>query len=122
MGARHRCVAIALLAVSSLGPALASVASVASAEPTAADLESARDLFKEGQALRAKGDLEGALTKFKAADALAGTPITGVELGKTLLQMGKLVEAREGFLSVGRIPTKPNESPQTKKARAEAAT
>lgn len=94
---------------------------IARAEPTAADLESARDLFKKGKELRDKGDLKGALEKFKAANALAGTPITGVELGKTHLALKELVEARDAFLAVGRIPPKPTESEHARAARLEAA-
>lgn len=101
-----------------LAPALPSL--VARAESTAADLESARDLYKLGKALRDKGDLVGALEKFKAAHALANTPITAVEYGRTLERHGDLVEARDVFLSVVRIPAKPNESANTKSARAEA--
>lgn len=93
----------------------------ARAEPTAADLESARGLFKKGKELRAAGDLAAALEKFKAAHALAGTPITGVELGRTHMLRREWVEARDAFLAVGRIPTKANESANAKAARAEAA-
>ncbi len=107
-----------LFAAGLLAPALPS--SVAHAEATASDLESARDLYKLGKALRDKGDLVGALEKFKAAHALANTPITAVEYGRTLERHGDLVEARDVFLSVARIPAKANESANTKSARAEA--
>jgi hypothetical protein len=93
----------------------------AHAEPTAADMETARDLFKEAKKLRDAGDLKGALEKFKAAHALAGTPITGVELGKTYAANGQLVEARETFLEVVRMPPAAKESDNAKAARAEAA-
>lgn len=93
----------------------------AHAEPTAADMESARGLFKKGKQLRENGDLAGALEKFKAAYALAGTPILGLELGKTHLERKELVEARDAFLSVGRIPVKANETEHTRAARTEAA-
>ena len=91
------------------------------AEPSAGDLETARDLFKAGKKLRDAGDLPGALDKLKAAHALAGTPITGVELGRTYLAMHRLVEARETFLEVGRIPASAKDSANAKAARAEAA-
>jgi hypothetical protein len=94
---------------------------VAHAEPTAADMETARDLFKEAKKLRDAGDLKGALEKFKAAHALAGTPITGVELGRTYAALGQLVEARETFLEVVRMPPAAKESDYAKAARAEAA-
>lgn len=97
------------------------VVPAALAEPTASDLETARDLFKQGNELKKKGDLKGALDKFKAADALAGTPITGVELGRTYMDLDLLLEAREAFLGVARLPVKANESPNTKDARAQAA-
>ena len=109
---------VCLFALCLLAPAL--TPSAAHAEPTASDLESARDLYKKGKALRDKGDLVGALEKFKAAHALANTPITGVEYGRTLERHGDLVEARDVFLSVARVPLKTNESANTKSARAEA--
>lgn len=109
----------ALLAV---GLALAfSPARVAIAAPTAADLETARTLYHDGLNLRASGDLKGALSKLKLADELVGTPITGVELGRTYEMLGQLLEARETFLAVARIPIAPKESPNAAAARAEAA-
>ena len=112
--------ALALLVAASIATApLVSVP--AHAEPTAADMETARDLFKQAKKLRDAGDVKGALEKFKAAHALAGTPITGVELGKTYAALGQLVEAREAFLEVGRMPPAPKESENAKAARAEAA-
>jgi hypothetical protein len=90
-------------------------------EPSAADLESARELYKEGKELRSKGDLKGALEKFKAAHAYGGTPVTGLELGKTHMQLGDLVEAREIFLSVGRMRVQSDETEKSNAARTEAA-
>lgn len=89
-------------------------------EPSAADSETALTLYKDGKALRDKGDLQGALEKLKAAYALVETPITALELGKTHVQMGKLVEAREVLLSVARIPVRKNESTKASEARTEA--
>jgi hypothetical protein len=111
-----------VLAVSlATAPVVSLVSSAAHAEPSAADMETARDLFKQAKKLRDAGDLSGALEKFRAAHALAGTPITGVELGKTYAALGQLVEARETFLEVGRMPPGAKESPNAKAARAEAA-
>ena len=64
------------------------------AEPTAAEFQTARELFKQGTRLRAAGDLPGAIEKFRAADELVRTAITGLELAKTEAQAGQLVEAR----------------------------
>jgi hypothetical protein len=89
------------------------------AAPSAADMESARNLYKQGKELRDKGDIAGARDKFKAAHALGQTPITGVELGKTHMLLGELVEAREAFLSVGRIPVASDETSKSADARIE---
>ncbi|MBI2394567.1 MAG: hypothetical protein HYV09_33665 [Deltaproteobacteria bacterium] len=89
------------------------------AAPTAADLESARQLFKEGKDLRDAGDLAGAVAKLKAAHALGQTPITGLELGKTHVMRGELVEAREVFLGVARIPVASDETKKSADARVE---
>lgn len=94
-------------------------APAAVAAPSAADMESARQLFKEGKDLRDKGDLKGAREKLKAAHALGQTPITGVELGKTHVMLNELVEAREAFLSVGRIAVASDETKKSADARIE---
>lgn len=90
-------------------------------QPSASDLESARELYKEGKELRSKGDLRGALEKFKQAHAYGQTPVTALELGKTHMQLGELVEAREVFLSVGRMKVQPDETDKSADARKEAA-
>jgi hypothetical protein len=86
----------------------------------ASDLETARLLLHEGNDLRASGDLRGALAKYAAAHAIVHRPITGLEVGRTHLLLGELVEAREAFLAVGRIPVKAQESQNTTAARLEA--
>jgi hypothetical protein len=88
---------------------------------TAADLETARSLFREGRDLRAKGDLLGALEKLKAAHAAGRTPITGMELARTHAMVGQLVEAREVALDVARIPVAADETERSAEARTEAA-
>ena len=91
------------------------------AEPSAADLASARALYKEGRALRERGDLAGALEKFQAAHALGQTPITGIELARTYVQLGRLVEAEEVSLGVSRIPVASDETGRSVQARQDAA-
>jgi hypothetical protein len=101
---------------------LAITASVplAHAEPTVADMEDARALFRQGNELRDKNDLRSALEKYKAAHALFPTPITGLEVGRTHLALGELVAARDAFVAVGKLPVKPKESSNTTFARSEA--
>lgn len=93
----------------------------AHAQRTAQDLASARQLYNDGIALRDKGDMKGALEKFKAAHALGNTPITGIELCRTHAALNQPVEAREVCLAVGRIPLLPEETPRSKDARNDAA-
>jgi hypothetical protein len=109
MSSRACAIAVALLLASS--SALAD---------TPADLETARLYLHQGNDLREKGDLRGALAKYKAAHALAYTPITGLEVGRTHIALGELVEARDALLGVGRIPVKAQESQNTAAARVEA--
>ncbi|HEY8074144.1 MAG TPA: hypothetical protein VIF62_08545, partial [Labilithrix sp.] len=90
------------------------------AQRSAQDIESARALYQEGTALRDKGDLKGALEKFKAAHALGNTPITGLELCRTYGALKMPVEARETCLGVGRIPALAGETVRSQEARNEA--
>lgn len=107
------CGALALLAVLVCG-------SPAHAEPTPSEIESARALYVQGLELRDRGDLAGSTARFQAAQALAATPITTLELGRSLGLQDRLLEAREVLLSVDRIPVRPDESQKATKARAEA--
>jgi hypothetical protein len=90
------------------------------AEPTAADAESALQLYKDGKALRERGDVDGAIEKLRAAYALVATPITALELARTYVLRGKLVEARALVLAVPRIPVRRNESQKAVEARADS--
>jgi hypothetical protein len=105
------------LAVGTLAPCSPALAQ----QRSAADIAQARELFNEGTDLREKGDIAGALEKLRAAHALAGTPITGLELGRTYASAGKLVEAREVLLGVGRIPVSAQETSRSAAARKSAA-
>lgn len=89
-------------------------------EPSLSDKAAARDLFTDGVALREKGDLAGALVKFKGAYALWPSATTGVELGRTHMELGELIEARERFLETVKIPKKPGETSASQNAREEA--
>jgi hypothetical protein len=107
-----------------LGAALVAGAPIGVAfaqQPSPVDVAQARDLFNQGLHLREKGDANGAVEKLKAAHALANTPITGLELGKTYELVGKLVEAREVLLSIGRVPVQPSETARSTAARTEGA-
>ncbi|HEX3343761.1 MAG TPA: hypothetical protein VHS09_04270 [Polyangiaceae bacterium] len=107
-----------------LGAALVGPASTAFAQthaPTAQELETARSLYKEGKELRARGDLRGALEKLQAAHALGNTPVTGIELARTYVLTGQIVEAREVCLYIARMATASDETEKSVEARAEAS-
>ena len=109
------------LIVAALAIAASTLTANARAEPSAAELQNARTLFKQGESLRAAGDLRGALTALRGAHDLAHTPITGVELGAVYEQLGRLVEARDVLREVTGMPETPNESASTRRARAEVS-
>lgn len=90
------------------------------ADAAQADVDQARALFREGNDLRDKNDLRGALAKYEAAHALVATPITALEVGRTHLQLGELVAARAALVGVTALPKKNKESQNTVAARAEA--
>ncbi len=106
--------------VAAIALALAS-SQPAYAQRAAADVETARQLYNQGLELRGHGDLTLALEKFKAAHALAKTPITGLELARTHAALNQPVEARELCLGVARIPVTAEETARSVEARREAA-
>ena len=109
------------LLMASLLAAALGVSSVASAEPSAADKETARGLMTEGRSARDKGDLKAALKAFSGADALMHVPTTGLEVAKTQVALGLLVEARETALRITRIAEKPGDPAPFKQARDAAS-
>src|SRR5262245_33623847 len=111
----------ARLLVVACSAALLVTASSARADLTPVEHEEARAHLRQGNELRASGDLRGALAKYRAPHAIAGTLITGLEVGRTHLLLGELVEALAALEAVAGIPKKPNESSNTSAARAEAA-
>lgn len=90
------------------------------AEPSPADKETARALMSTGRQDRTKGDLKGALKAFAAADAIMGVPTTGLEVARSQVALGLLVEARDTALQVTRLPVLARE-PAPFKAAREAA-
>jgi hypothetical protein len=88
--------------------------------PSAADKETARTLFRDGdEKFRAK-DYEGALKVFLAADEIMGVPTTGLEHARTLMMMGRLLEARDGFIKVANREKRDEELAAQQAARDEA--
>jgi hypothetical protein len=94
--------------------------SLAFADPSAADKETARSLMAKGRDQIDKGDPEAALQSFKAADALMHVPTTTFAVAKMQAQLGMLVEARDTALQIARMPSGTNEPAPFVEARAKA--
>lgn len=90
------------------------------AEPTAAERDTARNSMKLGDEHLEAGRYAEALVAFEGADAIMGVPSTRLAVGVALEKLGRLVEARDKLLSVGRIPTADDEDDVLKKARKDA--
>jgi hypothetical protein len=62
--------------------------------------------MQEGRDLRDRGDLQGALRRFKAADGIMRVPTTGFEVARTQAALGLLIEARETIATIRKTPAK----------------
>jgi hypothetical protein len=92
----------------------------ARADPTSADRETARNLMQQGREMTAKGDLKEALKRFKGADDLMHVPTTALEVARTLVALGQLVEARDFIAAIRQIAPKASEPQPFKDARVKA--
>jgi hypothetical protein len=61
-----------------------------------------------------------ALEQYKAADEIMGVPTTGIEVGRTLERLGKLLEAREVLRRVSEFPQRSDEPRPFSSARSRA--
>ena len=111
--APRRVATAALVVFAALGPR-------SSHAQSASDWETARTLMQEGDARRDRKDFKGALESYQAADAIMHVTTTGLEVARTLAQLGSLVEARDQLVAVLRIPPKPNDPSVIADARVAA--
>src|SRR4051812_14764952 len=116
ISSRHRGVALGL-ALALLVPT-----TIAVAAPTPSDIATARKLVAEGRKLRTEKDYAHAIEKLGAAYQLYPTPVTGDELALAYRDAGRLIEARETAIAVGRMPVEADEGKASQTARAECAT
>lgn len=93
---------------------------VSCAEPSAADRATARALAAEGyQALQDK-DFAKATDRFSRADALVHAPTLMVDWARSLVGMGKLVEAQERYEQIVREGVEPRSPKSWQRALADA--
>ena len=106
---------------SSLGIGLLWV-SMGCAEPSAADRATARSLAGEGyQALQSK-DYATAADRFSRADALVHAPTLMIDWARSLVGLGKLVEAQERYEQIVREGVEPKAPKSWQRALADAGT
>lgn len=92
----------------------------ASAEPSAADKETARHLMKLGEEKLAAKDFKAALSSFESAHLIMKVPSTGLAVAKALAGLGQLVEARALALEIARSSAVAGEPAAFEQARGDA--
>jgi hypothetical protein len=97
------------------------VAPAARAAGSEDDVKRATAAYAEGMDLRVAGKLDASLERLLLAHRTFPTSITGLELGRGYMLVGRLIEARETLLSVARVGPRAGESARANSARAEAA-
>jgi hypothetical protein len=112
---------VALLALLVPSSAWADPPPAPASPPTEAQIQAARSLFHEARELHRAGKLDEALEKAMAAYRAAPTPVTAMEAGTLLVDLGHLVEARDLLRSVPSLPVSPRESDKGRDARQQAA-
>lgn len=114
----RRALAILVAATFATGRAFADGPPLA---PSEAQVEAARPLYREARELHAAGKLSEALDKALTAYRMAATPVTALEASGLLVELGRLVEARDLARGVGALPVSPRESDKGRDARQQAA-
>jgi hypothetical protein len=104
------------------GAAMTAIAAAPSAwaDPSGADRETARSMMQEGRDLREKGDLKGALQRFKAADDIMHVPTTSLEVARTQSSLGLLIEALDTIAAIRKVTPLADDPAPFKDARAKA--
>jgi hypothetical protein len=92
----------------------------ASAEPSAADKETARHLMKLGEEKLAAKDFKAALSSFESAHLIMNVPSTGLAVARALAGLGQLVEARDLALEIARSSAVAGEPAAFEQARSDA--
>ncbi len=102
-----------------LAAALASHAARA-ANPSPADVATARELYKKGADALDAGNAALAAERLAQAWALVQTPVIGYDLARAQASLGHLVEAREAALAVERLGVARDETARSTEARGDA--
>lgn len=95
-------------------------AQAAAAAPTNEERERARALMDLGDARFEAKNYASALEQYRAADEIMNVPTTGIEVGRTLERLGRLLEARETLRKVSEFPQRADEPRPFASARQRA--
>jgi hypothetical protein len=91
------------------------------APPSPEQVEAARVPFREARELQRQGRTSEAAARMLDAYHVASTPVIGLEAGRLLIDVGRLVEAREILRGVTVLPVSPRETDAGRDARRESA-
>src|SRR5437773_2606155 len=89
----------------------------ASAQPDEASTAAARAFMAQGRSLRASKDLRAALDSFRSADAIMHAPTTAIEVARTQVSLGWLIEAKKTLQELLATEGVEDEPPQFTQAR-----
>jgi hypothetical protein len=92
----------------------------AAAAPSNEQRERARALMDLGDARFEAKNYASALEQYRAADEIMNVPTTGIEVGRTLERLGRLLEAREVLRRVSEFPQRADEPRPFASARQRA--
>ena len=94
LSAMNRWAFVLAVAAASASP---SIASADGSEPSAADIATARDLFRDGARLAGEGKWQEALDAYTRSEALRPSTLTRYSIAVVQERIGKLVEAMESL-------------------------
>ena len=93
----------------------------ARAQPDGASAAAARAFMAQGRSLRAGKDLRAALESFRSADELMHVPTTAIEVARTQVALGWLIEAKKTVQELLATETPEDEPPPFTLARLAAS-
>ncbi|MBX3233675.1 MAG: hypothetical protein KIT84_21250 [Labilithrix sp.] len=99
-----------------------SVAHAQAVSPTPQQREQARNAMDEGDKKRDGGDLVGALAAYERGDDIMNVPSTAIEVARTQVALGKLIEADATLQRIAKMEKKPGEPAPFTAARKAAET
>jgi hypothetical protein len=95
---------LAAISLCAIGAEATGAATARAAEPSAADKETSRGLYRDGMRLLDARDYAGAERACRGAHALVQAPTSASCWARALESLGRLIEAHDAFLEASRYP------------------